>query len=51
MADAWTQNPVWATMCGFNSHLRYSKQEKDLRRLVVSPFSLEATCRYAIRMP
>jgi hypothetical protein len=34
----WTQNPVWATMCGFNSHLRYFLREKDLRRLAVSPF-------------
>src|SRR5687767_14122059 len=30
----WTQNPVWATMCGFKSLLRYSKAEKDLRRTV-----------------
>jgi hypothetical protein len=34
----WTQNPVWATMCGFNSHLRYLLRDKDLRRCVVSPF-------------
>jgi hypothetical protein len=29
-----------ATMCGFNSHLRYFKREKGLRRLFGSPFSL-----------
>ncbi len=21
----WTQNPIWATMCGFKSHLRHQK--------------------------
>ena len=33
-----TQNPVWATMCGFKSRLRYYKQKKDLRRFAMSPF-------------
>ena len=36
------QNPVWATMCGFNSHLRYFNQNKDLG-LVSSPFSLRGS--------
>ena len=50
MADAWTQNPVSARTCGFKSRLRYSKQEKDLRRLAVSPFSLMQCHPYANRM-
>lgn len=28
----WIQNPVWATMCGFKSHLRYFRNDKGLRR-------------------
>ena len=41
MADALdSKSSMPQGMCGFNSHLRYFKWEKDLRRYV-SPFFVE----------
>ena len=34
-----TKNSVAARLCGFKSHLRYLQINKDLRRLVASPFA------------
>ncbi len=35
----WIQNPVTLWSCGFNSHLRYSLIQKDLRRFYRKSFS------------
>ena len=50
-----TQNSVSKSSCSNTVWVQVPppvlKQIKDLRRLIVSPFSLRATCWYAIRMP